>query len=234
MLDQFGIVIAITTTGDYLRRWGFTPQKLKKRAYEQNSVAVQKWLDEDYPSIARKAKAENAEIYWGDETGVKNNCNHGRSYSLKGRTAVKKSMSKKTSINLISTVTNQGKVQFMIYSGSMNSDRLIEFMTQLIKTSKKKIFLILDNLKIHQSKVVKEWLSDNKNKIELFFLPSDTPDRNPDEFLNCDLKQGLSIKPSPRTQEKLTQNVKDQMTMLKESPYRVKKYFKADSIKYAA
>ncbi|QZT36814.1 transposase [Halosquirtibacter xylanolyticus] len=99
-------------------------------------------------------------------------------------------------------------------------------MTQLIKTSKKKIFLILDNLKVHHSKIVKEWGSDNKNKIELFFLPSYSPDRNPDEFLNCDLKQGLSIKPSPRTQEKLTQNVKDHMTMLKESPYRVKNTLK--------
>ena len=64
---EFGIIIAINTTGDYLRKWGYSPQKSKKKAYEQNSKIVQKWLDEEYPAIKKKAKEENAEIHWGDE-----------------------------------------------------------------------------------------------------------------------------------------------------------------------
>ncbi len=231
---EFGIVLAITTMGDYLRKWGFSPQKPKKRAYEQSSKAVKEWLEVDYPSITARAKKEGAEILWGDETGIKNNCNHGRSYSPKGRTPVKKSMSKRFSTNMISTVTNRGQVQFMIYSGSMNSDRLIEFMEQLIKASSTKVFLILDNLRVHHSKLVKEWLEVEKNHIEVFYLPAYSPDRNPDEYLNCDLKQGMSAKPSPKSQEKLRDNVQDHMEMLKQSPCRVMKYFKHKSIQYAA
>jgi transposase len=233
---EFGIVIAISTMGDYLRKWGFTPQKPKKRAYEQCPKAVQNWLDVEYPKIKSRAEEEGAEIHWGDETGVKNSCNHGRSYAPKGKTPVKKHMAKRFSVNMISTVTNRGKVQFMIYSGSMNSDRLIEFMEQLIKGNKTKIFLILDNLRVHHSKPVKEWLDneDNKTKIEVFYLPSYSPDRNPDEYLNCDLKQGLSNKPSPKKQEKLTTNIEDHMEILQQSPERIMKYFKHDSIKYAA
>ena len=97
---EFGIVLAITTMGDYLRRWGFSPQKPKKKAYEQCPKAVKKWLETEYPSIKSRAKKEGAEIHWGDETGIKNNCNHGRSYSPKGKTPVKKSMSKRFSINM--------------------------------------------------------------------------------------------------------------------------------------
>ncbi len=231
---EFGIVLAITTMGDYLRKWGFSPQKPKKRAYEQSSKAVKEWLEVDYPSITARAKKEGAEILWGDETGIKNNCNHGRSYSPKGRTPVKKSMSKRFSTNMISTVTNRGQVQFMIYSGSMNSDRLIEFMEQLIKASSTKVFLILDNLRVHHSKLVKEWLEVEKNHIEVFYLPAYSPDRNPDEYLNCDLKQGMSAKPSPKSQEKLRDNVQDHMEMLEQSPCRVMKYFKHKSIQYAA
>ncbi len=231
---EFGIVLAITTMGDYLRKWGFSPQKPKKRAYEQSSKAVKEWLEVDYPSITARAKKEGAEILWGDETGIKNNCNYGRSYSPKGRTPVKKSMSKRFSTNMISTVTNRGQVQFMIYSGSMNSDRLIEFMEQLIKASSTKVFLILDNLRVHHSKLVKEWLEVEKNHIEVFYLPAYSPDRNPDEYLNCDLKQGMSAKPSPKSQEKLRDNVQDHMEMLKQSPCRVMKYFKHKSIQYAA
>jgi len=156
-----------------------------------------------------------AEIHWGDElrstreyqnikikdseqTGVINNCQHVRSYAPKGKTPIKQSMSKRLSVNMISNVTNQGKVQFMIYSSNRNAQKLIEFMEQLIKGSEKKIYLILDNLRVHHSKVVKEWLvkEEIKDKIAIFHLPAYSPEKNTDEYLNCDLKQGLSAKPS--------------------------------------
>lgn len=231
---EFGVFLAINTMGDYLRKWGFTPQKPKKMAYEQCSKKVQKWLDEEYPAIQKRAKEENAEIQWGDETGVRNNCQHGRSYAPKGKTPTKKSMSKRFSLNMISTVTNQGKVQFMIYSENMNSDKFIEFLKQLIKNSDQKIFLILDNLRVHHSHIVKDWITENKEKIELFFLPAYSPEKNPDEYLNCDLKQGLSSKPAPKNQEKLKENLENHMNMLVENPTRVQKYFNHKDIQYAA
>jgi hypothetical protein len=145
-------------------------------------------LDEQNPSIKEKAKQENAEILWGDETGVRNNSQHGRSYASKGRTPVKKSIAKRFSVNMISGVNNQGEVEFMIYSDNMNADRFTTFLEQLIKGKNKKIFLVLDNPKVHHSKIVKQWVQENKNHIELFFLPSHSPEKNPDEYLNCDLK----------------------------------------------
>lgn len=231
---EFGVVLAINTMGDYLRKWGFTPQKPKKMAYEQCSKKVQKWLDEEYPAIQKRAKEENAEIQWGDETGVRNNCQHGRSYAPKGKTPIKKSMSKRFSMNMISTVTNQGKVQFMIYSENMNSDKFIEFLKQLIKNNSQKTFLILDNLRVHHSYIVKDWIKDNIDKIELFFLPAYSPEKNPDEYLNCDLKQGLSAKPAPKSVEKLKENLENHMQMLVQNPKRVKKYFNHKDIQYAA
>lgn len=231
---EFDIVIALSTVGYYLRSWGYSPQKPKKKAYEQNPKAVQKWIDEQYPAIKEKAKQENAQIHWGDETGVRNNSQHGRSYAPKGRTPTKKSMSKRFSTNMISTVTNQGKVEFMIYSGSMNADRLITFLKQLVKGRKQKVYLILDNLRVHHSIIVKEWVEENKEKIELYFLPSYSPEKNPDEYLNCDLKQGLSQKPAPRNQEKLTEHLEEHMILLQDSPNRVRKYFEHRDICYAA
>ena len=225
--------MAINTTGDYLRKWGFTPQKPKKRAYEQNPKQVQKWLEQEYPAIQARAKQENAEIHWGDETGARNSNQHGRSYAPKGKTPVKKSMAKRFSVNMISTVTNRGKVEFMIYSGTMNAQRLIVFMEQLIKDRQRKVYLILDNLRVHHSKVTKQWVEQNKDKIELFYLPSYSPEKNPDEYLNCDLKYGLSINPSPKNEEQLKDNVENHMKMLQENQERVKKYFNHIDIKYA-
>lgn len=231
---EVNVDLALTTIGYYLRSWGYSPQKPKKKAYEQNPKAVQKWLDEEYPAIKEKAQQEGAEIHWGDETGVRNNSQHGRSYAPKGRTPVKKSMSKRFSANMISTVTNQGKVEFMIYTETMNADMFIKFLKQLIKNRERKIYLILDNLKVHHSKIVKAWAEQNKEHIELYFLPSYSPEKNPDEYLNCDLKQGLSQKPAPKNQEKLTEHLKEHMNLLQNSPKRVQKYFKHQDIRYAA
>jgi transposase len=234
--QQFGIVLARSTMGYYLRSWGFTPQKPKKKAYEQKPKQVEQWLEEEYPAIKKRAKEEHAEIHWGDETGCKNRCNHGRSYAPKGKTPVKESMAKSFKINMISTVTNQGKVEFMIYSENMNADKLIEFLKQLIKSNEKKIFLILDNLKVHHCKIVKEWLEreEIKQKLEVFWLPSYSPELNPDEYLNCDLKRGLSDKSAPKNVRKLQQNVEEHMNMLQQNPDRVVKYFKHKDIQYAA
>ena len=231
---EFGIKIAIRTMGDYLHRWGFTPQKPKKRAYEQNPKAVQRWLKEEYPAISKSAKKEKAEIHWGDETGVRNDCQYGRSYAPKGKTPVKDKMAKRISLNMISTVTNQGKVRFMTFKGTMNSSVFLDFLKRLIKGAKNKIYLILDNLKVHHSKLVKEWAKKNEDKIALFFLPSYSPERNPDEYLNCDLKYGLAQKVAPKNEKQLKKNVRSHMKLLQKNPDRVARYFKHKSINYAA
>lgn len=154
---RFGITMPIRTVGHYLKRWGFTPQKLTKRSYEQRPEEVRTWLEEEYPAIQERAKAENAEIHWGDETGVRSDSQHDRSYAPKGSTPVVRLSAKYTAVNMISTVTNQGLVRWMIYDGTLNAQVFIKFLKRLVRGAQgRKIFLILDNLKVHHAKIVKE------------------------------------------------------------------------------
>ena len=170
--QEYGVLMPVRTVGEYLKRWGFTPQKPAKRAYEQNPKQVKKWLDEEYPSIKARAKAENAEIYWGDETGVRNDSQHERGFAPKGKTPVVKLNAKRASLNMISAVTNQGKVRFHLYEGTMDADRFIGFLKRLIKTSERKVYLIVDNLRVHHAYVVRDWLDEYEDEIEVFYLPS--------------------------------------------------------------
>ena len=231
---QFDIEMPIRTVGEYLKRWGFTPRKPLRRAYEQRPAEVQKWLNEQYPVIAKRAKEESAEIHWGDETGVRSDCQHGRSYAPKGQTPVIRLSAKRTSINMISTVTNQGKVRFMIYEQNMNAEVLVKFMRRLVKDRSKKVFLILDNLRVHHSKVVKQWLAEHSDKIEVFFLPAYSPELNPDEYLNCDLKAGVHSRPPSRNREGLKKKVISHMLKIQKMPARIVKYFNHPKIAYAA
>lgn len=219
---MFGITMPIRTTGEYLDRWGFTPQKPLKQAYEE------------YPAIKARAKTEGAEIHWGDETGLRSDCQHGRSYAPQGKTPVIRLNAKRTSLNMISAITNQGTVRFMVYDGTMTAQVLIKFMSQLIKGRKRKIFLVLDNLKVHHSKLVAQWLAANKEKIELFFLPAYAPELNPDEYLNCDLKAGVHSGTPARNAKGLKRKVVSHMRKLQKLPDRVAAYFRHPKIKYAA
>jgi len=230
----WSIDMPIRTVGEYLGRWGFTPQKPLRRAYKQNPKAVKRWMEVDYPQIVKSAKEEQAEIHWGDETGLCNDSYHGRSYAPRGKTPAIRIHPRCKRVNLISTVTNQGKVRFMVYNDRMNSTVFIKFMRRLIKDSEKKIFLILDNLKVHHSYIARDWLEEHKDEIEVFFLPSYSPELNPDEYLNCDLKAGVHSGTPARTKDQLKQKAISHLRKLQKLPGRVKKYFKHPKIAYAA
>lgn len=232
--SQYGLDIATRTVGDYLKRWGMTPQQPQKRAYEQRAPEVKAWLEEEYPAIKDRAKQENAEIYWGDETGLRNDCQHERGYAPRGKTPVIRLNAKRESINMISAITNQGKVRFRIFEGSMNADMLIEFMMRLLSDAQRKVYLILDNLKVHHAKPVKEWLEQHENMIKVFYLPAYSPELNPDEYLNCDLKAGVHSGVPARNKNQLKKKTSTHMRMLQKNPSRVRKYFDHESIRYAA
>jgi transposase len=233
--QECGLKLGVRTMGEYLKRWGFTPQKPITKAYEQRPEALKQWLDEAYPAIAQKAKAQDAEIHWGDETGVVNTDVRGRGYQPKGQTPVAYAAGgQRQKLSMISTVTNQGKTRWMIIDEAFNSDKLIEFLQALIKDAGKKVFLILDNLRVHHSKPVKAWLAEHTDKIEVFYLPSYSPELNPDERLNADLKQAMGKRVPVRTKAKLRDAANEHMAMLEKSPERVMSFFQDPRVKYAA
>ena len=231
--ELYAIDMPIRTVGHYLKQWGFTPQKPVKRAYERNDKKVKEWMDKTYPEISRQAQGEGAEIHWGDETGVKAEDQVGRGFAPKGQTPVRRHSGKKDQkINMISSITNQGKVRFMFYEGSMNAKMFIRFLRRLVKDASKKVHLILDNLPTHDSKVVKEWAEKRKDKIELHYLPSYSPDLNPDEYLNCDLKAELAKSGSRKNRTQFQGQVKSKMRSLSKQPRRIKSYFNSHKLDY--
>jgi len=230
---QFGVVLPLRTITDYLKRWGFTPQKPVKRAYEQDPKKVQIWLDKTYPAIAAKAKKEKAEIHWGDETGIQNNAFNAKGFAPQGQPPIIRLSAKKCRVNMMSSITNIGKVRFMLYRENMTSAVLIRFMSRLIKDVSRKVLLVLDNLRVHHSKVVAAWLAEHKKHIEVFFLPPYSPEHNPDEYLNGDLKNHIRSGLPSRTESDLSKKTRSFMKMLQKRPNRVSNYFKHPLIAYA-
>ncbi|OPY70460.1 MAG: hypothetical protein A4E62_01546 [Syntrophorhabdus sp. PtaU1.Bin002] len=231
---KYGIVMPIRTVGEYLARWGFTPQKPVKKACEQRPEAIAKWLKDAYPAIAGRAKKEKAEIYWGEETGMQNAANHALGYSPQGIKPVLAITSKKERISMISAINNEGKVQFTFYRDSMTSSRLIDFMKRLIKDAGKKVYLILDNLRVHHGKAVTAWLDKKKDAIEVFYLPLYAPELNPDEYLNNNLKNKVHSGTQALTANDLKRKAESFMRTLVKRRNHVKKSFQHPAVAYAA
>jgi len=160
---------------------------------------VGQWLDEKYPEIAKRAKQEGAEIHWGDETGLRSDDVRGRSYAPKGQTPLLRVNAWREGLSVISTVTNKGEMCWKIFSGALNAKILIGFLERLTRKQRKRVFLILDNLRVHHSKLVKRRLAENAEKIEVLYLPSYSPELNPDDLLNSDLKQRVTTVAPART-----------------------------------
>ena len=123
---------------------------------------------------------------------------------------------------------------WMIIDEAFNADRLIEFLEALVKDASKKVFLILDNLRVHHSKPVKAWAAERQDKIELFYLPSYSPELNPEERLNANLKHAIGTKVPVRTKTKIKLAATEYMVKLEQSPERVKSFFQDPRVKYAA
>jgi transposase len=230
----FKVKLTMQAIGKYLKKWGFSAQRPVKRNHKQNPVEVDRWLKDDYPAIKKRAKKENAEIAWGDETCCQNESNYVKGYAPIGQTPVLPVGNEHFRISMISAVTNQGKLRFMFYKGGMNAKRLIEFMRRLIKGSNRKIFLILDNLKSHHAKLVSEWLEQRKDEIEVFFLPPYSPEYNPDEYLNGNLKRELAQKGYAETVDDLESKARGTMKSFQNDVNHVANFFKAKHVRYAA
>jgi transposase len=231
---RFGKRLGLSTVQLYLKRWGMTPQKPLARARERAPAAVAAWLERAYPALAKRAKRERAAIYWGDETGISNQDQIGRSWAPKGQTPVVGRTARRISQSLISAVSNRGLMRFMLYQGALNADRFIAFLRRLIKDAKQKVFLVVDNLKVHHASKVKAWVQSHRHELELFYLPAYAPEHNPDEYLNNDLKQKLRQQPQPDSKDALVENTRSVMRAIQRAPARVRGYFRPGPVQYAA
>ena len=232
--SRYGVSVSVWTVGRYLKSWGFTPQKPLRRAFEKDPEAVRRWLDEEYPAIRKAARKEGAEIFWGDEMGMRSDHQTGRSYGLKGQTPVVAGTGQRFRCNMISAVTNRGKLGFMVFKERFTADKFIEFMRRLVKHSNRKVYLIVDGHPVHKSSKVRKWISKREKKIRLFLLPAYSPELNPDELLNQDVKSNALGRRRPRDREEMIGDVRSYLWGTQKRPKIVRSYFKERHVQYAA
>ena len=221
ILKEYGIEMPIRTVGEYLKRWGYTPKKPRRKTKYQDPEEVREWLENIYPAIEEAAENEDGEIQWCDEKGVGGNEHPGRGYAPVGVTPEIAVQSHPCKMNVLSTVTNEGKLRFMTYAKTVTATVFLSFLAQLLRGSHKKIFLIVDRLPAHTAVAVDAWLKGREDKIEMFYLPRYSPELNPDEYLNNDIHSGVNAEKLPDNQKELRSNIQHFLRVLSKLPEHI-------------
>ncbi|MEV1043237.1 IS630 family transposase [Streptomyces sp. NPDC050204] len=163
--------------GKYLKRWELTFQRPDKRAVEQDPEAVRIWREETWPAIRAKAKADNGEVLFADQAGVRSDQVTGRTWGAKGATPVIRRTGNRFSVNAMSAISTKGRMHFMVLTESFDAKIMCRFLDRLVGHFDRKVHLIVDRHSAHRSKTVRTWLADHEDQIELHFLPSCSPGR---------------------------------------------------------
>jgi len=231
---ELGITMPVRTVGEYLKRWGYTAKVPRRHASRQDPEEMRRWREETYPAIEARARREGAEIFWCDETGVAADEHPRYGYAREGDPATIEVPAPHIRINQISAISNAGAVRFMTYKGTMDGARFTVFLGRLLRTSARKVFLIVDRLRAHEKATVMDGIAAHKDRIEVFFMPPHTPEYNPDEYLNNDLKENVHEAGLPGNKEELRSRMQRFMRRLFSAPEHVMSYFQHPCVQYAA
>lgn len=232
--QRWGVLLPLRTVGAYLWRWGFTPQRPLRHSYRQDPEAVRRWLTEEYPKIKARAKREGAEIQWGDELGVEADRSPQRGYAPRGQTPARAVTGAHVHANVVSTITNQGKLRFRVYTQTMTGALFVTFLEQLVAGARRKIFLIVDRLPAHMATAVTDWVAQHTERLELFYLPVQAPELNPDEYLNNEVKGTVNESGLARTRPELVGKLERLLQRLAAVPRQVARLFQHPQVTYAA
>ena len=231
---KFGVKLSRWSVGRLLNQLGLSAQRPLWRAYQQDRERVERWLKEEYPRIRALARRRGAEIYFGDEAGVRSDFHAGTTWGVRGQTPVVSTTGARFGMNLISAVSPRGEMRFMVTKGRVGAATFIEFLERLLHNAPRPIFLIVDGHPAHKAKAVQQFVASTEGRLRLFSLPPYSPELNPDEWVWNDLKnQGIGRK-AMTSPAQMREDVMAHMYSLQKSPDLIRSFFQTATTKYAA
>jgi len=232
--ERFGVRLSEVSVGRLLRKLGLSPQRPLRRAYEQDPKLVQAWLAKEFPKIRALAKRERAALFFGDEAGVRSDFHAGTTWAPRGETPVVPATGQRFGLNLVSAISPRGELRFMTVEGRMDADKFIAFLRRLLHNQRDRVFLIVDRHPAHRAKKVRDFVDSTEGKLRLFFLPSYSPELNPDELVWNHLKNHGVGKRIVHSRDHLREMVLAHLRSLSRMPDRIRSFFQHPSLRYAA
>lgn len=232
--ERFHVKLSEVSVGRLLKKLGLSPQRPLARAYQRNPEEVQKWLQEQYPAIQQLAKQTGAQIFFGDEAGIRSDYHSGTTWAPVGKTPVVDRTGARFSLNLLSAISPRGELRFMCWKGKLTAGVFVDFLKRLIYRAQGPVFLIVDRHPVHRASEVKKFVAETEGRLRLFHLPSYAPDLNPDELVWSHLKHHKVGRFAIKGPDHLKRKVIGYLRSLQKLPDLIRNLFLAPAVRYAA
>ena len=230
---QFKLKLSESSVGRLLHQMGFSCQKPLYRAYQQDPEAVEHWKKTVFPGIKKRAKKLGATIYFEDESGIRSDFHAGTTWAPKGQTPVIKVTGARFSTNMVAAVSTRGHLRFMVHQGTVTATVICDFLKRLMHNAQQPIFLIWDRHPTHRSKKVRQCIESFGGKLEVYWLPSYSPELNPTEQVWRSVKNHAVGRKSVFGPDQLKSAVTGCLRRLQKIPKIVLAFFRHPECSYA-
>jgi len=231
---EFGVKLSLATVGRILHQLGMSPQRPVYRAWQADPAAVEAWKQTTYPAIVAAAKRQDAAIFFGDEASVRTDYHAGTTWAPVGQTPVVKATGQRLAIKMVSAVSPRGELRFRVHEGTMNASRFIEFCRGLLHDIDRPVFLVVDGSSVHKAVKVREFVASTQGRLKLFFLPSYSPQLNPDEWGWKNVKHDRIARKVPQSKDELKAIAHHALRRLQRLPDTVRGFFGDPHLAYIA
>jgi transposase len=228
---QFGIALSRSAVGRAMHVLGFTPQRPLYRATQRDPVLVERWQREAFPAIAAEAQQAGATVYFGDEAGMRSDHHAGTTWSALGRTPTVAATGQRFSTNMLSAVSPNGQIHFMLHDGRVTAEVFVEFLRRLLHDDPGPVFLVLDGHPVHRARLVSEFVAAQHGRLKLFFLPPYSPHLNPDEQVWGNVKARVA-KRTVTDKSDLREKLVAALQRLRELPQLIVGFFRHPDCRY--
>jgi transposase len=230
---QFSVKLSVRQISRILHDLGLTPQRPLYRAWQRDPKRVRQWLNKEYPAIRTAAKRAGAEIFFGDEAGVRTDHHAGTTWGKKGVTPVVTASGDRHSLSMISAISPRGVMRFMVYKKKLGAALFIVFLRRLMKGMKRPVYLIVDGLRSHSAKMVQRFVVEQDGMLKLFYLPPYSPHLNAQEYAWNPLKRKIK-RQTPVNDIDLRDKMHGSLRSMQRRPKHVRSFFQAPDTSYAA
>ena len=231
---HFGITVIGATVNQHLRKMDLSHQKPQYHPCEQDPDEVARFLSDKFQRIQKLANKIGADIGFEDEAGVDLRDHSGRTWGKRGEPPQIEVTGKRGRYNVLSVVTAQGTLDYEVTDKSIDSQAYIEFLKQLLQGRDHPFILIADRAPFHHSKGVRLFVRQHRRQLRIYFLPSYSPELNPDEHVWEEIKDKQLGRQTVRSKLDLKKKLHSVLKSLQENTDRIKSFFLLPETKYAA
>lgn len=211
---DYGITASKITVWRRLRQAGLTYKTPERSYLEASEEDRRHWLDNELPCILDTAKRHKAILYFEDEASISLTAVVGKTWALRGKKAIQKMTGNRGSISAMSAISKRGHLLFTLHEKRIASDEVIHFLGQILTHHKRRhVVVVMDQAPPHTSKKTCTFI-DSQKRLHVFYLPSYSPDWNPDEKVWNHLKHQELKSHKAKTKQELKTLTEEKLTSM--------------------